>query len=183
MHKGIVFFLVLAIMSCALFSCAQQDPLMPYNHDVQQAIKAGDLKAVKSLVTLEPEWKKMHLLHMAAEFDQLAIAKYLMSKGLPTNMKDQDGKYPLDIAAKSGSKQVILLLIEKGADIEQKDDLEGQTPLMAAVKANQKEAVELLISKGAQIDARDKRNFTPLNVAAGLGHEEIVEILRRNGAR
>jgi ankyrin repeat protein len=174
---------LLAFFSLIVFSCAPSDPLKDYNNDIREAIKAGDLRAVKQVVSLEPNWTKMHMLHIAAEFDQLPIAKFLISKDVPPNDKDESGRFPLDMAAKSGSKKVLLLLLDKGASLEQKDDPEGQTALMAAVRANQKEIVELLITKGANVNVKDRNNFTPLSVAKGLGHEEITEMLKNHGAR
>ncbi len=42
--------------------------------------------------------------------------------------------------------------------------------------------VALLLDKGAAIDARDDRGRTPLMIAAGLGHDEVVDLLLRRGA-
>jgi ankyrin repeat protein len=42
--------------------------------------------------------------------------------------------------------------------------------------------VRLLLDKGGAIDARDDRGRTPLMIAAGLGHDEVVDLLLGRGA-
>ena len=43
-------------------------------------------------------------------------------------MKDEHGRTPLSLAVLMGNKAIVGLLLEKGANIEVKDDL-GRTPL------------------------------------------------------
>jgi ankyrin repeat protein len=58
----------------------------------------------------------------------------------------------------------IKLLIEKGVDVNVKDD-EGTTPLMIASK-NSPESVTLLIEAGAEVNAKNDQGWTPLMYAA-----------------
>jgi ankyrin repeat protein len=55
----------------------------------------------------------------------------------------------------------VRLLLEKGAEIEARDE-EGQTPLIRAASAAQTGIVKLLLDKGARIEARDKYGNTAL---------------------
>jgi len=43
--------------------------------------------------------------------------------------------------------------------------------------------VELLIAKGADVTARDGDGRTPLWYAQDEGHTEIIELLRKHGAK
>jgi ankyrin repeat protein len=43
--------------------------------------------------------------------------------------------------------------------------------------------VELLIANGANVNAKDKYYPTPLSIARDKGSEEIVELLRKHGAK
>ena len=42
--------------------------------------------------------------------------------------------------------------------------------------------VELLLQKGAKVESKDDFGKTPLSIAAGNGHEAVVELLLQNGA-
>ena len=52
-------------------------------------------------------------------------------------------------AAEMGHEAVVKLLLEKGADVESKDDV-GQTPLSWAARGGHKAVVKLLLEKGAE---------------------------------
>ena len=58
----------------------------------------------------------------------------------------------------------------------------GETALHYLAIENRLEAARFLISKGAQVDTRDHSKFTPLIVAAWLGHLEMVSLLLEHGA-
>ena len=46
-----------------------------------------------------------------------------------------------------------------------------------------KEVVKLLIDKGADINSKNDDGFTPLDMASQEGHNYIVELLKKNGAK
>ncbi len=52
---------------------------------------------------------------------------------------------------------------------------------MAAYEG-QLDVVRLLIEKGADVNAMNENGFTPAMVAAYVGYDEIVSILRQHGA-
>ncbi len=43
--------------------------------------------------------------------------------------------------------------------------------------------VELLVANGADINAKDKKRRTVFSLAKEKGHTEIVELLRKHGAK
>jgi ankyrin repeat protein len=55
---------------------------------------------------------------------------------------------PLNYAAANGNADIIRLMVEEGADVNQVD-VRGNTPLLSAKKAGKTEAVQLLIELGA----------------------------------
>jgi ankyrin repeat protein len=58
---------------------------------------------------------------------------------------------------------VVKLLLEKGAELETKDNKYGQTPLSYATRWGHEAVVKLLLEKGAELDR------TPLSYAVGRG--------------
>jgi ankyrin repeat protein len=52
-----------------------------------------------------------------------------------------------------------------------------------AASRDHKNTVELLISKGADVNVKDNNGLTPLWWAKDRGSEEIVDLLRKHGAR
>ena len=75
------------------------------------------------------------------------------------------------------------LLLAKGVDINAREN-NGGTPLhRACLRLGRKNVVELLIAKGADVNAGDNRGRTPLSVAKETKDEEIVELLRKHGAK
>jgi len=76
-----------------------------------------------------------------------------------------------------GHKEVVELLISKGADVNAKD-MYGKTPLHRACEG-EKGIAELLIDKGVDVNAEDNDGETPLDHAEG----EIADLLRKHGGK
>ncbi|MCL1467900.1 ankyrin repeat domain-containing protein [Argonema galeatum] len=87
----------------------------------------------------------------------------------------------LIVAAHSGAKNIVELLIASGASVHVVDG-NGQTPLHVAATQGHRNIVELLIANGAQIDARTRDGCTPLYLAACGEHREVAQLLLDNGA-
>jgi ankyrin repeat protein len=99
------------------------------------------------------------------------------------------GSSPLVNASVSGNIDVVRELIEKGADVNGRDEL-GNFPLYAAVTGNHADVIELLIKKGANVNQlkagdvlpKDERNTTALHAATIVGNQAVVELLVNAGA-
>lgn len=88
---------------------------------------------------------------------------------------------PIHEASRNGDVERTQLLLDQGADLEERDGTQ-ETPLIAAALAGKRNVAELLIEKGADIDARNDRGLTPLHAAAYGGHLEVVRLLIANEA-
>lgn len=92
---------------------------------------------------------------------------------------------PLQIAAGSNPHpEVVLLLIESGAELEVDSDLGGLTPLMRALDNANPEVVLVLLKAGAGLEARDNHSRTPLMRAAiyNNANPDVISMLLKAGA-
>ncbi|RYP64751.1 hypothetical protein DL769_006556 [Monosporascus sp. CRB-8-3] len=92
------------------------------------------------------------------------------------------GKLQLLKAAECGNAGVVKLLLERGADIESRDESTQRTPLLGAAKCGHGTVAELLVIEGANLEAVDGEGCTPLLLAAVGGHEAVVRVLIDCGA-
>ncbi|MHC9538523.1 MAG: ankyrin repeat domain-containing protein [Vulcanimicrobiota bacterium] len=95
---------------------------------------------------------------------------------------------PLLLAAESGWKNVVDVLISHGADIKARMKCSewwdsGYTPLHMAVRWNYRIVAETLIESGADVNAEDDRGKTPLAIARDCGFTRMADMLRKHGAR
>jgi len=88
-------------------------------------------------------------------------------------------KDALTWAAEGGHEAVVRLLLEKGADIEAKDEFE-ETALIKAAEYGYEAIVRLLLEKGADIEAKDKCGRTAL-IRVAWYREAVVRLLLEKG--
>ncbi len=105
------------------------------------------------------------------------------SEALAKNELDQASKNDLlNLAARNGRVEIMLMLLEGGAEAEAKDKV-GRTALMSAVQSRNPEALRLLVQKGANVNSRDSQDGTALLRAAGMyGNAPTVVALIEAGA-
>ena len=100
----------------------------------------------------------------------------LLENGAAVNLKDHKGWYPLHHAAQNYRAEIANLLLEKGADIEAKDDY-GNTPLWRSVFASQGrgEMITLLLSKGADPNNANGSGVSPLALARNIANYDVKQ--------
>lgn len=94
--------------------------------------------------------------------------------GLSAGTRTDDLNRVLMPAVRAELKDIVELLLEKGADVNAVE--KGQTPLMAAAFVGSKEMVELLLEKGATVNVVANHQ-TALKFATAFGFIEIVKLL------
>ena len=121
-------------------------------------------------------------LFEAIEMGHFDVVKVLVEHGVNTNARKPyyygyDRPTPLMVAAARG-KEILRLLLENGADIDDKDDL-GQTAIFFTHRLA---IVEILVDKGANVNVQDDKGRTPLMIHAEKGNLAIVSYLVAHGA-
>lgn len=122
-------------------------------NDIFEAIRQGDPNPVQDILRYDPT---------------------------AVNSINSIGYSPLIVAAYSGKKEIVSLLLAAGADIN--FDTDYGHALMAAVKNNQTEIVEILLTNSADPNEPDGRGKTPLLIAVLNENIEIVDLLMKSGA-
>lgn len=156
---------VSVMMSAFLLSaCATMSPLM-------QAIDKSDVKAMEAL------------LKRGADIDETAQCD--------STMPEFESYTPLGCAAKNGRTAAVKVLLDNGADINQKKGgyrfgNYNPTPLILAAREGHAETVKLLLARGADVKATDSMLQISALMWAVLSaqgeHAEIVRLLLERGA-
>ena len=84
-------------------------------------------------------------------------------------------------AVRDGDLELLKVLVESGAKIDERDD-GGYTPFMLAALSHSSETMSYLISKGADVNAATSWGATALTRAAQGGDTNVVALLLSNGA-
>ncbi|EPE33349.1 Ankyrin repeat-containing protein [Glarea lozoyensis ATCC 20868] len=85
-------------------------------------------------------------------------------------------------AVQIGDISLVKLLIENGAEIEEKNDL-GQTSMHIAAADGKAELVELLLKEGGLIEEKNDMGRAPLHIAVLSGNLNMTKILLDAGAK
>jgi ankyrin repeat protein len=110
----------------------------------------------------------------------LVVALILILAGCGGKGEDLNGK--LLAAVESGTLNEVTNLLEKGANVDARDDFD-RTPLMMASLGGHTRITEVLIKAGADLDATAKYGQTALQFAEERGNSDIVALLLGAGAR
>jgi ankyrin repeat protein len=115
--------------------------------------------------------------------DRPAIVRMLDEEPGLVNQRDDKGRTPIDLAVSRSSPEVVELLIQRGADINKRDEVYGSTPLRQVVARDRKEIAEVLLRHGVDIAMKNNAGETAYELAVGLGRTEIAEMLQAVSSR
>lgn len=116
------------------------------------------------------------------------VASLLLERGADPGHRDHDGMTPLLLAAYEGHEDIVELLLEAGADVDETAGPDANapsaaavTPLLAAAAMGHIKTVSRLLFWGAAVDAIDSEGRTALCLAAARGSVEVVRALLDRG--
>jgi ankyrin repeat protein len=152
------------------------------------AAKNGHLDVVKVLIdrgvginAFDPNnWTA---LHYAAKYGHKAIVELLANAGASIILKEslEEGKTPLMLAAQYGRRETVILLVQKGSDVNTITTRDELTALILAAKEGHKGTVRALLERGADANLSDSYGWTPLHFCSSWGRKETAKLLIREG--
>lgn len=142
----------------------------------QQPVLDHVYELAKRVEKETPELREMTIFFWAVLSNQKDEVVRLIQKGANVN----EGVYPgtpLCLATEHGNLEMVKLLLDQGAEINQARNRDNKTPLLIASKKGDLEMVKLLLKKGADINKANNSKATPLFFALKHNHLEVVDAL------
>jgi len=124
--------------------------------------------------------KEDKFIALAANGELNKVRNYL-KKGIDINARNKAKWTALAYACKYNHNEVIKLLVDSGANVNQTVNV-GSTPLQIALNNDNTEIAEYLISHNADIDIKDIMGMTALAWSAKQGDLKNVIFLIKHGA-
>jgi ankyrin repeat protein len=157
--------------------------------DIFRAVEEGNEEEVIRLLDADPALLEreddggVRPLVLAAQHEQLGVARLLIERGVNVNATGDGGGTVLHHATADGTEEVVALLLDKGAHANTSDD-EGITPLMCACANGHLGVAKMLVQhmKGRGLDERNEAGWTALHFAVYAGREDLVMFLLLDGA-
>lgn len=116
-------------------------------------------------------------LNLACEHGSIAIVELLLKSGAKI-LPDAEGLYPQHLVARSGqTPQLLLLLKDHGADLDQIDKLYSWTPLFHAASEGNVPCMQTLLEVGVEASILDEKDLSAMYYAAWEGHLECMRLL------
>nr|XP_039268134.1 transient receptor potential cation channel subfamily A member 1 homolog isoform X2 [Styela clava] len=121
-------------------------------------------------------------LHMASSKGHVNAVKFLLQYKAPADIKNDDDRTTLHMAALNGNDLIIPELIARDRTILNAGDEDANAALHLAAMGGNLKCVEILIQLGANIEMRNAKQWTPLDSAAAYGWEKPARALLEAGA-
>lgn len=140
----------------------------------RQGMSAKDLQATWiTLASADPS--RALALGKNISSPNVKVSRLLLLSGASPDSQ-VDGVALVNLFASRGNVDMLKLLAEFGANVNQADS-QGSTALMSACLHGNLDIVELLVKAGAALNATDSKGSTALVYAAGKGHVQVVQYL------
>ncbi|PWY63549.1 ankyrin repeat protein nuc-2 [Aspergillus heteromorphus CBS 117.55] len=157
------------------------DNFTPLIHGIVKDQLACAEQLLYNNARIDPASESDHIpLNLACQHGSLPIVKMLLERHAQL-LPDAEGLYPQHMVARaSQSPQLLLLLKQHGADMNQKDKLYQWTPLFHAASEGCVGCLRTLLELGVDSGAVDEKGLSAMYYAAWEGHLECMLLLWSN---
>ncbi|KAJ8920433.1 hypothetical protein NQ315_005301 [Exocentrus adspersus] len=145
--------------------------LLRGNAALLDAAKKGNLARVQRLVTAEnincrdAQGRNSTPLHLAAGYNNVEVAEFLLEHGADVNAQDKGGLIPLHNASSYGHLDIAALLIKFNTVVNATDKW-GFTPLHEAAQKGRTQLCALLLAHGADPFLKNQEGQAPVDLAS-----------------
>ncbi|XP_041756679.1 histone-lysine N-methyltransferase EHMT1 isoform X3 [Coregonus clupeaformis] len=179
-HQEVCHMLVQAGANLDTFDEEQRTPLMDScenNHldTVKYLLRAGAALSHKDI-------KGSTCLHLAAKLGHYDVVQHLLSKASKqVNCQDDGGWTPITWAIEYKHRELVLLLLSRGADVNIRDKEENICLHWAALSGSD-DIAQILLDARCDLHAVNVHGDSPLHIAARENQLECVTLLLSQGA-
>lgn len=159
---------------------SDHDNFTPLIHGIVRHRLACVQELLADHARIDPLTEGDHIpLNLACQHGSSSVAALLLQQGARL-LPDAEGLYPQHVVARSSqSSDLLLLLKDYGADLNQKDKLYQWTPLFHAASEGRIEGLRTLLDNHVDMDILDEKGLSAMSYAAWEGHVECMEQLWR----
>ncbi len=156
---------------------------------LERAVDGGDRQTIDFLLergAAKDAAGAAAALATAAFTGERGLVELLLSHGADPNLNPTFSGHALNLALIGEQLDVAKLLIEKGADVNQRSPTGHATPPMVLAAYNQSgdtSVVKALLARGADVNAANDHGATALSYARRSGATALVDYLQKEGAR
>ena len=146
-----------------------------------EAAALGDLPRMRALLDADPSLLDafgddgFNALGLAIFFRHPEVARLLIERGADVTAPARNAMKvcPVHAAATQGDREMLQLLLERGADPNARQQMD-YTPLHSSANRGDHESARLLVSRGADARAKASDGKTPADVARDRGFNELA---------
>ena len=129
---------------------------------------------------VDPSSESDHIpLNLACQYCSVAIVDLLLQYQ-PQILPDAEGLYPQHLVPRSGrSPQILIMLRNYGADLNQPDKLYQWTPLFHAASEGHLACLQTLLDCSVTVNVMDEKDLSAMYYAAWEGHLDCLRLLEQ----
>lgn len=161
---------------------------MTIREKVRAAILGGDVDGVRALaaeggdVRLEEDPAELDALMIAAGAGHGAIVELLLTLGASPKQRRRNRFTALHAAAMNGHTDVVLRLLQAGAEVNAQTEPQHYAPIHSAAFAGHVDTVRALLEHGALVGVTTYRGDTPAATARRNRHHELAQLIEASAA-